>query len=216
MLIISVFNNPDNCPQGVLQIFSGTYQNFTHRFSSASGLKKVVVMVSVGCSYLLVSIYFLIDLKYLSFSSPNASFVDFLSVSFHWLYQLPLILIPVLGCDINFYLGHIQTVHKNLLSPRYWLRSWRGFQLCNCNGRHQLIDNQEENHPKFLLLISDLFQTKLYTRVLVNVTKQMNKSSIFRCTFLHQYLEFLNISNYTQHPFKNSVGCIFRNPNIDR
>ena len=30
--------------------------------------------------------------------------------------------------------------------------------------------------------------TAMYTRLLINVTKQMKKSPIWRCTFLHQYL----------------------------
>ena len=55
-------------------------------------------------------------------------------------------------------------------------------------------------------IILDWLQTKLYTRVLVNVTKLMNKAPILRCIFIHQYLIFLKLALYTHNAFKNVVG----------
>ena len=52
----------------------------------------------------------------------------------------------------------------------------------------------------------DWFQMTLYTGLIVNVTKRMNKAPIFPCTFLHQY--FL-IAYHTQPPLKNLVGWFF-------
>ena len=48
---------------------------------------------------------------------------------------------------------------------------------------------------------------QLTTRVLVNVTKRMEKAPTFLC----QYFEFKKIAHYTQHPFKNAVGYFFNN-----
>ena len=55
-------------------------------------------------------------------------------------------------------------------------------------------------------IILDWLQTKLYTRVLVNVTKRMKKAPILRCIFIHQYLIFFKLALYTHNAFKNVVG----------
>ena len=47
-------------------------------------------------------------------------------------------------------------------------------------------------------VVSKMVQTTLYTRVLVNTTKRMEKSPILRCTFIHHYLVFL-LAHYTQN-----------------
>ena len=48
----------------------------------------------------------------------------------------------------------------------------------------------------------DWIKTTLYTRLLINFTKRTKKAPILRCTFLHQYLDFLKLAHYTQSPFK--------------
>ena len=45
---------------------------------------------------------------------------------------------------------------------------------------------------KLSVICVDWFQMTLYTWLLVNVTKWINKTPILRCTFLYQYLDFFN------------------------
>ena len=52
------------------------------------------------------------------------------------------------------------------------------------------------------------FQTKLYTLVLVNVTKRMKKSPILRCMLLHQYLTKKIIIPLYPAPIQLCIGLI--------
>ena len=54
--------------------------------------------------------------------------------------------------------------------------------------------------------VMDWFQTTLYTRVIVNATRQMKKSPILRCTFFHQYLDFKRICSLHPSPFQKCSG----------
>ena len=52
ILIISVFIDPNNFPQLLLQMFCGMYTNRTYGFDHPSGLRKFVAKVPSECSYL--------------------------------------------------------------------------------------------------------------------------------------------------------------------
>ena len=84
-MVISMFIDPDNCPQLWWKFFCGTYPNCTYAVVSPTGLRTVVTRVPVGCSYLFTSIIFY--LKYISISLTNTYFFC-LPMFFHWLGHL--------------------------------------------------------------------------------------------------------------------------------
>ena len=63
---------------------------------------------------------------------------------------------------------------------------------------------------------TDQFQTELYTSILVSATKRMNNAPIFWCKFLHQYLEYKKVANYTQNPLKMQWAIYLTPPNVYR
>ena len=60
-------------------------------------------------------------------------------------------------------------------------------------------------------IIIDWFQTKLYTRVIVNITKRMKKHPFWGARFSINFWVQRKLPRYTQHPFINLVGWIFIN-----
>ena len=76
---------------------------------------------------------------------------------------------------------------------------------------HEEYQNTDDENKLNIISLMYWFQTKLYTRVQVNVTKRMKEVTILRCMFLHRHLVFFwkQSAYYAQHPFKNAVGWFF-------
>ena len=153
--------------------------------------------LTVGCTLLLTSIYFFLDIKYPSSSSPKTSFVDFFLFIFHLTDQRSLILKLVLGCDCKLSLVHIKIGHTDLLPPQACEKLWQGCQLCDFTLHHQLIVWVQVNHPKvYCLLILRVFNSgRINTerRLLIYQHHHQAKQIIFRyivINFSHHIQEF--------------------------
>ena len=128
-LIGSALIVSETCPRVCYKIVCGPYPKWTYGFASPVALWKVVVRVLVGCSDLSASIdCFAWSKISIKFFIQALFFIVYLCVSY-LLYQRSLILKLVLGCVRKFSMGHIQTVHTDLLQPQVCGRSWWGWQF---------------------------------------------------------------------------------------
>ena len=81
---------------------------------------------------------------------------------------------------------------------------------------HEEYQNTDDENKLNIISLMYWFQTKLYTRVQVNVTKRMKEVTILRCMFLHRHLVFFlkTISLLCPAPFQKCSGMVFY-PNDD-
>ena len=70
----------------------------------------------------------------------------------HLLDQHSLILKSFPRCDYNFFVGHIQIRHTDLLSPQVCGRWWKGYLFCDFTFHHQYINWMKGSHLNNFLL----------------------------------------------------------------